>query len=259
MLATAVMILALAAPAWGELITLDFTSLFGGYSGGSYNQLNFNGVTITSRTSVGTSISNVADPWGPNPPARNGVPGDVYWGNLGDLGVAGRSFFGLGVLTDGQAMVNSTTGPITLSETLLFHFDTPQVGQGIGKQIKFTALGLDANANGSNANSPIPTDNMRVWIKVASGQVNFIDINAGAIAIFGPDYGSAINYILQYSNYSNELVTDFAVEQIWGSASNPNRQFGIGSVTYNVVPEPLTLFLLGIGLMGLAGIRRFKK
>jgi hypothetical protein len=258
MLATAMMILVLAAPAWAESVTLNFTSLFGGYAGGSYDQLNFNGLTITSRTTVGVGITNVPDPWGPNPPARNGVPGDVYWGNLGDLGVAGRSFFGLGVLTDMQTPVNSTTGPITYSETLRFHFDTPQVGQGAGMQLHFTALGLDAIPSGNNTS---PADNMRVYIKVASGEINFADINANAISIFGTDYGSVINWMLTQTNinYADERVTDFAIEQIWGSASNPNRQFGIGSVTYNAVPEPLTLLLLGAGLIGLAGIRRFGK
>ncbi len=235
--------------------TLDFTSLFGGYTGGGYDSLVFNGLTITSRTSVGTGI---ADPWGPNPPARNGVPGDVYWGNLGNLDVQNQNYYGLGVLTNGQAP-SDTTGPITYSEVLIFHFSKPQNGQAVGRQVGFTVLGLNANPSGSSA---APADSMRVWIKVASGEVTSVDINAGAIGIFGPDYGTAISYILQYSNYADESVTDFAIEQTWGSATNPNRRFGIGSVTYaaDPVPEPATMLLLGMGLAGAAVLRkRFMK
>jgi hypothetical protein len=230
MLATAMMILVLAAPAWAEFV--DFTS---GATSGS-------GLTITAKSNVNTNWN----PWATG--ANGGIAASVYSGNLGDLGVTGQSYVGLGV------GANSTDGAITYREALVFTFDQPQNSNQLG----FTILGL-------NAYSPSGTqDNLRVYYKVASGEIASVDVNSGAIASFGPDYASAIRYGLQYANYADARVTAFAVEQTYGNATTNVRKFGVGSITYDAptsvaVPEPFTLLLLGAGLIGIAGIRRFRK
>jgi PEP-CTERM motif-containing protein len=255
-LAVAAVMALTAAPSTAASITLNFTSLFDGASAGPRESLSFDGLTITAKTGVNIGTGN---PLHSSPPNRNGIPGNVYWGNLGNLDVAGANYFGLGVLGVGQAASDVTT-PINYSEALVFNFERPQVAStdlGIG------VLGLNALTSGGPG---FPADSMRVWIRVVSGEVFSVDINAGGIGTFGPNYVSAINYVLRnpYPNPADARVTAFALEQIYGNLGASVRKFGVGSITYEApapVPEPGTMLLLGSGLIGLAGYgrKRLKK
>jgi hypothetical protein len=253
----------LAGSAWADQVTLDFTSLFGGNTAGDKGAtLSFTGLTITAKTGV-AAASN---------PFVGGTAGKVYWGDLGMLGGSATSlppapssgYFGLGVLSNADLVADSTTGPITFHEALVFNFALPQDPKNqvyfgntqSSTDLSFTLLGANYVSAGTNTN---PADNVRVFLKVASGEVVYTDINAGAFTVYGVQtdgaaWNSVIRYILNTVSYADEHIVGLAVEEVWGSTTNLTRQFGFGSITYDngaVVPLPGAVLLLGAGLMRL--------
>jgi len=175
----AALLLALTGPASAELVTLDFTSLFGGNTAGDKGtSLAFDGLTITAKTGMGAP-SGTPNPWLTT--AAGGVAGKVYWGDLGMLGTTSTTFpvapasnyFGLGVLAASDT-ATSTTGPIILREALVFDFALPQdpknslfFGQiQSSTDLSFTMLGVNRLTSGGTG---FPAGNVRVFLKLAGG------------------------------------------------------------------------------------------
>jgi hypothetical protein len=81
--------------------------------------------------------------------------------------------------------------------------------------------------------------------------------------------GNIIKTIDFYGNASDqangEQFIDFGETYLVASAefsvagNQTNNDYSVGGFVRGTVPEPITMLLLGFGLVGLAGVRRFKK
>ena len=95
----AIILLPMAGQAEAALV--DFTTVASGYAAGSQGtELNYSGLEITSKS--GLIISGAVQS-----PFVYGTEANVFWGGLGNLGISGQSYTGLGVqktgTTPGQA------------------------------------------------------------------------------------------------------------------------------------------------------------
>lgn len=287
-------LLALAATGWAN--TIDFTQMPSS-PGNQGSVLNFSGLAVNAKTGVNTNY----DPW------AKGVDGNVYWGNLGTLGalnstttttttaangtvttkvitkknlpeLSSANYTGAGALKTSDLIADSSTGPITYHESLVFNFDKAQEAA----KLSFTLLGVNGGylettttttktnsaglvissiTNTTNTAADPARDEVWVFLKIASGEIVANYFNYGAVLPDGSDWNQWIVWMLNQVNYADEHIVGLAVEETYGT--DGSRQFGVGSITYEVpaaVPEPTTMLLLGLGLAGLAGLsRRVKK
>jgi len=212
----------LAAPAWA----VTYTWSDGIDHGNQGLSLTSGDLTITAKSGllVGENPLTVAD--------RTGT---VYWGNLKTMDAGATDFYGLGVQDAGAGGSKGISGEGgDQNEALLFTFSPAYDADSIIVHL------VGINVDGKN------NDVINLYVSFGSG----LYANVSVTAVNGEadlDLSSIPGWT------TGNTFGTFAIEAIEG-------HFGVGSLTGDlVVPIPPTALLLGSGLLGLVGLRRFRK
>jgi hypothetical protein len=185
------------------------------------------GAVVTSGTALATKNTNVGT-------IAVGTAGGSVGGEI-DSGVIGAG-------TNEWIRVTFNAPQYISSIQLAFLYPTTGgYGDTVNEQARFlTNFGFDTlQATGSAA---------AIW----SGSGSYLNLEAalnpagGVWDIINPYVGTPVNYI------------EFRADRL-ASGGSGDSDYSVVSISGYAVPEPLTMLLLGLGLVGLAGARRFKK
>jgi hypothetical protein len=229
-LATALVLTLSAIPAMAT--SYNFQT---GYTNFNYSTLIMDSVlSITAKSSLGDYPAN-------DPLFVTGYEGKVFWGELGAMDVAGMNvtFFGLGVHNStggGSAGISGEGGDA--DEALIFNFANPPGVEAAS--VKLTLVGL--NTDGMN------NDVIALYLEYTPLD-NPSDVIIKPVS-FTPASGT---YVLEFNTLGvSGTFGQFAIRAAEG-------HFGVGGIEYTPntsVPEPATLALFGVGLLGLGYLSR---
>lgn len=222
----AIILLPMAGQAEAALV--DFTTVASGYAAGSQGtELNYSGLEITSKS--GLIISSAVQS-----PFVYGTEANVFWGVLGNLGISGQSYTGLGVqktgITPGQARIDPNEGIVfTLAQSVPL------------KNVSLSLIGLNG------------TDLGAIGIKFTGLSGSYFDWYYPIGYPTDLPSGQTINlYDFIYNRFPTSNLLSSSIDAF--SIQSVSGNFGVGSV--NVVPIPPGIILLGSGLLGMVLISR---
>ena len=132
--------------------------------------------------------------------------------------------------------------------------------------------GAELKTNTNNSDYQNSGNFARMFYAVTAVGVNpssFTTLNMSLTSALWPNYtwantSTTVNLLQGLAVGSYQLTTYFETNGSWGSDNrysiNPDNNGGANYVaTFNVVPEPSTGMMMGLGIAGLLVVRRFRK
>ncbi|MCS6977505.1 MAG: PEP-CTERM sorting domain-containing protein, partial [Gemmatales bacterium] len=146
------------------------------------------------------------------------------------------------------------TGTSSVQATLTYTFPAPVSFAGFA--------GIEMDVDYYNVGTP-PPDEWLVQIVTGSGTLtSTLNILPPGAPFFGPSFPSTLFFPFSGFTGTGDLTNVTGVNIIINNGGSPNQgtDFVINEIRLPIVPEPGTLALFGVGLLGVVGItlrRRF--